>query len=138
MTDKDINVQDVYDKQGNLLGIFLSREVWEMVGERIRPILEEVMQDNTASRQERDIPEPMDDWKMLKKSWDFKYDLTNYVYCENCGNETNDWEQDDPRRFKLSAANLGGLVAFTCTNCRAKIIKQHFKDHIKVDTKPPK
>ncbi len=134
MEENSYYVQDVYNKQGELLGIYLSREVWELVGDRIKPILEEAINNQKVLKQDRTIKEPWEDWNLLKQHWDFKYELTSYVYCENCSNCTQDWEKDDPRKFKLTAANLGGLVTFECMNCSSKIIKRHFKDYIKVET----
>jgi len=104
----------------------------------LKPILEQALQDLQGPKKGKDVKEPLEDWELLKKHWDFKYELTSYVYCENCGNTSYDWESDDPRKFKLSAANLGGLVAFRCLSCGAKVIKRHFKDYIKVEVDPPK
>jgi DNA-directed RNA polymerase subunit RPC12/RpoP len=78
----------------------------------------------------------MDDWELLKKYWDFQYAVDTDVFCENCGNTTENWEQDHPRKFYLKAASLGGLVTFQCAQCSARILKKHFKDSIKVELLP--
>ena len=56
--------------------------------------------------------------------------------CEHCGNKTENWSEDEPRLFRLTSANLAGLVAFKCMNCRAKVVKKHFKDQITTECTP--
>ena len=58
------------------------------------------------------------------------------VSCENCGSSTEDWTKDDPRLFRLTSANLAGLVSFKCMNCQAKVLKKHFKDEIITECTP--
>lgn len=138
MSANKIDVQDVYNRQGQLLGVFLSREIWDLVGDKLTSVINQAMQELDSGKKEPEIKEPIDEWNLLKQHWDFKYELSREVYCENCGNHTYNWEDDQPRKFKLKAANLGGLVTFQCLECQAKIVKKHFKDHIKVEVKPLK
>ena len=45
--------------------------------------------------------------------------------CETCGASTEDWQADEPRKFTLAAANMGGLLAFECARLtRAKALPQ--------------
>jgi hypothetical protein len=78
----------------------------------------------------------MDDWNRLMDFWDFAYEVDMDVTCELCGNSTQDWLADDPRKFRLKAANIGGLTCFECLSCKARVTKQHFKDKISCSCTP--
>jgi tRNA(Ile2) C34 agmatinyltransferase TiaS len=58
------------------------------------------------------------------------------VTCGQCGQHTDDWLADEPRLFRLRTATLGGMVSFKCRQCKARIIKRHFKDKVDVETQP--
>ena len=88
------------------------------------------------ARKEQEQPEPIPDWETLKEYWDFSYPVDLDVACEHCGNSTEDWTGDEPRLFRLTSANLAGLVAFKCMKCKAKITKRHFKDKILTECSP--
>jgi hypothetical protein len=129
-------VQDVYDKDSNLLGVFISQELWREVGPEVQPLLDRHLGPETPSTVQQ--PEPVQDWELLKAHWDFKYPVDMDVHCSVCGSQTENWQEDEPRKFVLKAASLGGLVAFTCLQCGARVTKRHFKDHINVTAQPAK
>lgn len=120
--------QEIFDKSGNALGAILGPEAWAMVREAVL--------NRYAPPKPLTAGEPLQDWLDLVQFWDFKYPVDHDVACPLCGNASENWQHDEPRRFVLTAANLGGLVAFRCLGCQAKIIKRHFKDEIVVDAKP--
>jgi len=123
------NVQEMFDAEGNPLGAILGPEAWGLVREL-------VLAHYAPPAAARELVEPLSDWRDLVAFWDFKYPVDLDVKCTLCGNETGDWEHDAPRKFQLTAANLGGLVTFRCLGCQAKIMKRHFKDTINVEVKP--
>lgn len=128
MTANFPDFQELFDAQGNPVGALLGPAAWGLVREivlaRFAPA-----EDPAA------FIEPIQDWRDLVQYWDFKYPVDRDVSCSLCGNASQDWEQDEPRRFQLTAANLGGLVTFRCLGCQAKIMKRHFKDGIKVEVR---
>jgi len=123
-------VQELFDAQGQPLGALLGPEAWAFVRETV------LTKYAPADSAPPVIEEPLQDWRDLLQYWDFQYPVDHDVACGECGNATSAWELDEPRKFLLTAANLGGLVTFRCQVCQAKIIKRHFKDIIKVETKP--
>lgn len=122
--------QELFDCEGKALGALLGPEAWELVREIVLSHFAPV----PAALPAR--PEPMQDWLDLVAFWDFPYPVDRDVSCSVCGTSTDNWEQDEPRKFFLTAANLGGLVTFCCATCQAKVMKRHFKDAIKVETRP--
>jgi len=121
----------LYDNKGNFLGVMLGPELWEKTKHTIAPILE------AAKPQEEKIkPEPLHDWENLKAYWDFRYPVNMTVHCDACDNDTEDWEQDAPRKFRLKACNIGGLMRFECQKCRGIVTKRHFKDKIQCTCTP--
>ncbi|WP_432738585.1 hypothetical protein [Maridesulfovibrio sp. FT414] len=128
MSNRDDNLTELYDKDGNLIGVLITAPLWEQIKPKLKGILPE------EAPKER--PEPTGDWNTLKDYWDFPYPVDTDVHCENCGNKTDDWEKDEPRKFRLTSCNLGGLVSFKCTQCQARIVKKHFKDQITVECTP--
>ena len=122
------HVREFFDCQGNLVGVLLSPEAWAAAREAVLAALGPV--------EAREPDEPLQDWETLKRFWDFRYPVETSVRCGSCGSETQDWAADEPRRFQLLVANLGGLVTFRCLSCRAKVLKRHFKDTIKTETTP--
>lgn len=129
MTTQSDPFQELFDAKGQPLGALLGPEAWALVREA-------VLARYGKAEPAAEVVEPIQDWRDLVQCWDFKYPVDHDVNCELCGNATSAWELDEPRRFVLTAANLGGLVAFRCLGCGAKIIKRHFKDSIKVETRP--
>ena len=121
--------QELYDAQGQPLGALLGPEAWALVREAV------LARFAPAEPVAPEADEPMQDWRDLVQFWDFKYPVDHDVACGECGNATAAWELDEPRKFVLTAANLGGLVAFRCLGCQAKVMKRHFKDIIKVETR---
>ena len=126
------HINELYDKDGNLVGALLTAEAWKAVRDQVHSALGVT----AAPANEEHVPEPTSDWELLKQYWDFSYPVDVDVTCENCGNTTEDWAADDPRKFRLSSANLAGLVAFKCMDCKAKITKRHFIDKIQVICTP--
>jgi hypothetical protein len=121
-------ITELYDKTGGLIGVQLSAEAWA----KVRDLVQAALSPKAAPER----PEPMADWETLKQYWDFPYPVDTDIRCTACGSETADWTRDEPRKFRLTAASLGGLVAFTCVQCRAKISKKHFKSHITTEVRP--
>jgi len=129
---------EIYDTTGASRGLLVGPELWAVVKAQVLPLLEQA-----ASRLEpltgsptAERPEPMDDWAELLASWDFPYPPSPAVTCAHCGNTTEDWTGDTPRKFRLRAANVGGLATFQCQSCRALILKKHFKTHMAVECQP--
>jgi len=120
--------QEIFDAQGQPLGALLGPEAWALV--------REVVFRQCAPAAAPEKPEPLDDWRSLVRNWDFKYPVDLDCACPLCGSESADWEHDEPRKFRLTAANMGGLVSFRCLSCQARIIKRHFYDAIKVEATP--
>lgn len=125
MSKEWTGVTHLYDNKGNFLGVLLGAELWEKTKHTIAPLL------NAAEVKPVKVrPEPMKDWQALKDYWDFRYPVNTEVHCDMCDNDTPDWEQDDPRKFRLLACNIGGLVRFECQKCKGTVTKRHFKDKI--------
>ncbi|MCF8085907.1 MAG: hypothetical protein K9J48_03335, partial [Desulfohalobiaceae bacterium] len=129
-------IQSLYGDKGEFLGLFISPEMWDRIEKEVAPVLKREL-NKLEREQDPAAQEPLDDWENLKKFWGFNYPVDYDVQCEICGASTNNWQEDDPRRFLLKAANLSGLVTFQCRECGAKIIKKHFKDRIIVETSAP-
>ncbi|HDQ39432.1 MAG TPA: hypothetical protein ENN39_00140 [Desulfonatronum sp.] len=120
----------VYDSSGKFLGVFIPSQFWDQLDKNVKQVL------RTANPVPKPIKEPLDDWETLKQIWDFPYPVDTDVQCSLCGNMTDNWEGDEPRKFILKAANIGGLVSFECCRCHARIRKNHFKDAIEVACTP--
>lgn len=119
-------ITHLYSQSGEFLGVFVAAPVWKYVRGTIEPLLAR------KAHAEAEKAEPLEDWNALKEYWDFKYPVNTEVLCQTCSCCTDDWESDAPKKFKLKAANIGGLVRFECLHCHSIITKQHFKDQIKV------
>jgi len=120
----------LFDDQGKFLGVFIAAELWNSLEPEVSRLLP-----SPAPAAPPLLPEPLADWATLRQFWDFPYPVDTDVTCTLCGNSTTDWQQDEPRKFRLVACNLGGLVRFECQGCKARIMKRHFKDKITVETK---
>lgn len=130
-------VTEVFDDQGRLLGAFVEKRLWERLKKEAEKAASELAS-APESGQAGGGTEPLADWEALLACWDFQYPVDYSVHCEVCGAATEHWQQDEPRKFRLATASLGGLVAFICQQCGARVIKKHFKDHIYVETKASK
>lgn len=129
------NVQPFYNENGQLAGVFISATTWH----EHEPELEEILFPDRpeASKSRKSMnKEPMADWEKFISFWDFNYPFEKKVRCDNCGSSTEDWTTDDPKKFRLLAANLGGLVSFLCSECNYRVSKKHFKDHIHYECTP--
>lgn len=120
----------LYDSSGKFLGVFIPYQLWDQLDGKVKSAL------CLPRAETAQIKEPLDDWMTLKEIWDFPYPIDTDVACALCGNSTKNWEQDSPRKFYLKAANIGGLVAFECVQCHARVRKNHFKDGIETSCTP--
>jgi hypothetical protein len=132
MPTTDDYIKFYYNRTGDLEGVFVTAELWRYIKHQTQPAINNALECLIPT----ELKEPLNDWKMLQDHWDFKYPVDTDVHCDHCGAHTENWQDDQPRKFKLRAANLGGLVSFECLNCKAKIVKKHFKKHIKSETVP--
>jgi len=128
--NKETAIRYVVDAQGQPQGVFLEEEMWKHVCAHVLGVLDKLYPE------EKSVPEPMADYDLLVKYWDLRYDLPSDVTCETCGASTADWQADDPRKFILRAANMGGLLSFQCAACSSRITKRHFKDKVTVTCTP--
>lgn len=126
MSNSDTHVKQLYDRNGNLHGVLLSPEIWELAGKKISMILDQAQETITPEIHQ----EPLEDWQTFKDYWDFKYPFSTKVRCKSCGAETENWQEDTPRKFRLTNASLSGLLVFHCNKCDGTVRKKHFKDHI--------
>jgi len=90
----------LYDQEKKFIGVFLSPALWAKAEPIISPAIDRALEELDPSLKE-ETAEPMSDWEALAQFWDFQYPLPKDVSCEQCGNETPDWMQDTPRKFKL-------------------------------------
>lgn len=127
--------QPVYDENGKLLGVWLSPELWRKAEAVLSPAVDKAL-DLVAPETRPQQPEPLKDWLQLAQSWDFNYALPADVLCQTCGAASEDWQKDDPRKFRLRSATMGGLVNFECCSCHSRIIKKHFKNKVDVECRP--
>ncbi len=123
------DIQPIYNEQGKLISVCISAQIWLKHQDQLESILfqglSEPGDDKPSAR-----PEPMNEWKNFLSFWDFNYPIEKKVVCKGCGNLTEDWTSDSPRKFSLRTANISGLVAFVCLQCQSRVTKKHFKDHI--------
>lgn len=131
-TKKD--VQPLYDENGQLHGVYIKAAIWFKHESQLEAVL---FPDEVArSKESKPMAEPIADWEQFLSYWDFNYPMEKVVKCDNCGANTHDWTIDDPKKFTLKAANLGGLVSFKCNQCNYRVSKKHFKDHICYECTP--
>lgn len=135
MTDHNDGVQVLYSLAGDAVGVYIAQALWSEVEQEVQPLLRAA---RSRMLGEQEPVEPLQDWQLLVANWDFKYPVDTKVVCGECGLSTQDWQADEPRKFRLKAANLGGLVVFACQGCGARVSKRHFKDGIKMETTPQK
>lgn len=123
----------LHDSSGKFLGVFIPYNIWDQLE---LPVKNALQAPSVAPKPTLPLKEPLADWETLKQIWDFPYPVDTDVHCTLCGNSTDNWEQDAPKKFFLKAASLGGLVAFECGQCHARVRKNHFKDAIEVACTP--
>lgn len=128
--DKDTAIRYLVDAQGRPQGVVLDEELWNQVCDHVHGVLRRLFPAEPV------IAEPMADYDLLEKYWDFRYEMPTDVSCEVCGASTANWREDEPRKFMLRAANMGGLLAFQCEACKSRITKRHFKDKVTVTCTP--
>lgn len=129
---------ELYDAAGTLRGVRLSPELWVAVKDRLLPVIENALcaLDPAMCPGPAEKPEPLEEWETLLAYWDFTYPPGYDVSCAHCGASTPDWRQDDPRKFRMRTASLGGLVTFQCQACKSLVLKKHFKKHLTVECQP--
>jgi hypothetical protein len=125
---KNDHIVELFDAQGQPSLVLISPELWRRLKPHVPP---EYLDTEPVER-----PEPMHEWDTLVEYWDFGYPVNTEVVCGECGASTEDWRADEPRKFKLRTANLGGLVVFDCQQCQSRVRKRHFKKTISTDTTP--
>lgn len=128
--NKDTAIRYVVDAKGKPEGVFIEEEMWQHVCQHVLSVVEKLYPSEDL------FVEPMGDLQLLEKYWDLRYELPTDVACETCGATTEDWKADEPRKFMLRAANMGGLLAFQCVSCKSRITKRHFKDKVTVTCTP--
>jgi hypothetical protein len=128
-------VQPLYNETGNLQGVFITATKWFECEKELESILFSQQAEHSSPRSEPKA-EPIKDWDSFLSYWDFNYPVEKIVKCDNCGAYTDDWTLDDPKKFRLKAANLGGMVSFLCLECQHRVTKKHFKDHICYECTP--
>jgi len=126
------HIMPIFADDGELYAVLLSRELWEKVESAVR-----TQGKTLLSKEEPEPAEPLRDWADFQEYWDFKYPFNARAQCDHCGNCSEDWEKDDPRKFRLKTATLGGLVGFVCLNCGSRVLKRHFKDKCVFECRPP-
>ncbi len=129
---------ELFDAAGAPRGVLLSPELWSRVKDKVLPAIERalVQVDPGCRPEPEQRPEPIKEWETLLAYWDFTYPPDYDVSCEHCGASTPNWQQDEPRKFRLRNANLGGLVTFQCQSCKSLVLKKHFKKHLTVECHP--
>lgn len=137
MTTPPADFIELHDASRGFVGVFIGPELWGKTRDAIMPILQAAQDAATVTA----VPaptrsEPLADWEALLAYWDFPYSPSYALECAHCGANTEDWRHDEPRKFLLTAANLGGQATFECLACRARIIKRHFKKHVDVECRP--
>ena len=101
--DGHSGIRYLVDAQSKAQGVFLEEEMWQRVCSHVLAELEKLFPSETGPA------EPLADLALLEKYWDFRYDLPTDVACDICGASSPDWQADEPRKFILRAANMGGL-----------------------------
>lgn len=129
---------ELFDAAGKSRGLHMSPELWAKVKDAVMPTIEKALfaLDPACRPESEERPEPIGNWEQLLAYWDFTYPPSYDVHCDHCGQRTEDWSRDEPRKFRLCNANLGGQVTFQCQSCKALVLKKHFKKHVVVECKP--
>ncbi|MFP4167289.1 MAG: hypothetical protein ACLFSY_00390 [Desulfonatronovibrionaceae bacterium] len=133
MSEKDIHY--LYNSRNEFQGVMIPAALWELISDRVEAEAARVLPpaEPRDPADEALANEPVRDWERFLQFWDFRYPPENSVVCRSCGSKTQDWTVDQPRKFILKAASIGGLVAFHCCSCGARVLKRHFKDSVKFE-----
>ena len=134
MADPTSGVQTLYALSGQRSGVYIPEDLWAEVENEVLPALQAAYKRLHGEPEKK--KEPLRDWDLLVANWDFQYPVEVGVTCGQCGCSSHNWQEDEPRKFLLKAASLGGLVVFECQACHARVSKRHFKDGITVETTP--
>ena len=126
MKNTNKHFKKILDQNGNTAYVQIDAELWQMIEKKVSLHIEKAL----LLMYPQEKPEPLDEWKEFQDCWDFKYPYEASVNCQNCGNSSEDWQQDAEKNFRLKSASLSGLVIFKCCKCNADVRKKHFKDHI--------
>ncbi|MCA1944471.1 MAG: hypothetical protein LDL30_04190 [Desulfovibrio sp.] len=118
------------DAKHHAYGTVIRQDVWERIKREVLPMIDAILTPEAPD------PEPMEDWEALLQYWDFAYPPDRIALCDCCGARSEDWLADQPRKFVLKAAAFSGLVNFECQQCKARVVKRHFKDKYKFECKP--
>lgn len=124
-------VLELVDGKGAVHGVCIRGDIWDAIKGEVTPLIKAIVQPQEPAR-----PEPLHDWETLLQYWDFAYPPDRIVVCDQCGARSEDWMADDPRKFTLKAATMAGLVNFECQQCKARVVKRHFKDRYKFECRP--
>jgi hypothetical protein len=125
----------LYDQDKKFIGIYLSPALWAQAESTLSPAIDRALTELNPSYKPDDA-EPLADWEAFAQYWDFQYPMPTDVHCQQCGNKSKNWKQDEPRKFRLRSATIGGLVNFECQTCNSRILKKHFKKHVDVECRP--
>ena len=123
LTDADKHVQAVQ----------IPWELWRKIELLARPVLDSLMKPSSE-----EPVEPLPAFEEFLHYWDFRYPYSPAVNCPHCGAATQNWRDDPAHPFRLTNANLGGLLVFHCRACGATIRQKHFRDHMAVEHTAPK
>ncbi len=136
MDTKNDEILYLCNAQGDVLGVHLPIQIWSKIESKVMPLVQEALGRPQGPTEEPLKPEPTADWQALTEYWDFKYPVNTEVRCDICGNKTEDWTKDEPRKFWLKACNIGGLCRYQCLSCHAAVTKRMFKDKITFEAAP--
>jgi|GEM_PF-4956322 len=90
MSQQSEPVLFLYDSEQRLQGVLVSPEFWELIKDRVCPLLPAA-----APAAVPELPEPLADWETLGAYWDFTYPLSSEVSCGQCGQHSADWQADE-------------------------------------------
>ncbi|MDR1660651.1 MAG: hypothetical protein LBR94_10035 [Desulfovibrio sp.] len=121
------------DAEGRCVAVQIPYALWERIKEHAVP--------DCVAASENSVPdphpaEPLDAFAEFLQYWDFRYPYKPAVRCPQCGVTVEDWRVGDERPFRLTNANLGGLLVFRCHNCNTTIRQKHFRDHVAFEFTP--
>lgn len=118
------------DERGNIVAVQISPAMWE----RLKPLLQS--RDSAEKTADAPAPEPLEAFAEFLRYWDFRYAYDPAVRCPRCGHHVADWRSAPEHPFRLTNANLGGLLVFHCQRCGATIRQKHFRDHVALESTP--
>ncbi len=129
-------ITPLYNENGSLQGVYISANKWFEKEAELEALLFSKESAHSETKKSVLRAEPTKDWELFLSYWDFNYPVEKVVKCENCGAHTENWTEDEPKKFRLKAANIGGMVSFLCVKCKYRVTKKHFKDHICYECRP--